>query len=285
MLTMVEQKKRQLLALPFVGFFFIFFVIPIAELFWISLGEAFCLSAYREILSTPVFPTVLWNSFEISLQVAVLAVVLSIPIAQYMTKVGRKVLVLVFLSMVLPMWMSILVRSFSLIVLFQSDGILNQVLSHLNLLGGKMELLYNRSGVLIGMTYIFIPYATLMLYSGFRKVEQQREKIAATLGASRWEQIIYILVPQVKSVVLITFFYVLTVSLGYFITPALLGGAKETMVAMLIDIDINQTFNWQRGAAMSFMVLAIVMIIVICGYFVFNREIKAQLGIRDIDNG
>lgn len=258
-----------LLIVPAIGAFFFLFVLPLSKLFWISLNKNGSLSRYSEILSKRVFIDVFVNTVNIAFVVALVTIVVCFPVAYSMRNYkGRKALLLLGLVM-LPFWMSILVRSFAWVVVLQKEGILNRCMAFIGV--GTQDLLYNRFSVVVGMVYVFIPYVILILYSSFKRVNVWILNTGRTLGTNSFENFYLLFLPQIKNALLFAFIYVFVISLGYFITPALLGGAKETTISMLIDTEMNQTLNWSRGAALSFLVLFVIIPLLAVAVIFFKK--------------
>jgi len=269
-MNLFKISPRIFLTMPMIILFVFLFVIPLSKLFWISLNENYSFSAYSYIFSQKVFGKVFLNTIIISIEASLITVVVCIPVSYFLIQISRKKAALFIGFLTLPFWMSVLVRSFSWIVLLQHEGV---VIKLLNLTGfSSASLLYTRGSVLAGMVYIFVPYVILILYTSFNKVDKNLWFTGFSLGANKTEVFLKVFLPQVVSSIFLSAIYVFIISLGYFITPALLGGAKETTISMLIDIDMNQTLNWAQGAAISFLILGLILPIVFIGAILFNRK-------------
>lgn len=132
--------------------------------------------------------------------------------------------------------------------------------------------MYTRTSVILGMVYIFAPYAILILFNRFSKINQNIPITGHSLGASRFETFYLLIMPISINALFFCFLYVFILSMGYFITPALLGGGGELTISMMIDLDMNQTLNWQRGAAASFLLLFTLLPLIILFYRVGNLK-------------
>lgn len=265
---------KGLLSLPLIVFFVIFFIIPLLKLFLLSTGDNGGLDIYKGIFAKGVFTPVFLNTAEISFGVSLFALLISFPIAYIIFKRNDRYSFFMLGLIMVPFWMSILVRSFAWIVVLQKQGLINEVLRFFGT--SPHSLLYNRFSVLVGMTYVFIPYVVLILYRNFHQTNKFLNNVALSLGANKFESFLRVFLPQTYSAIFFSFLYVFIVSFGYFVTPSLLGGAKETTISMLIDIDMNQTLNWPEGAALSFLILFAIFPIILFALTVTNKNKYAE---------
>jgi ABC-type spermidine/putrescine transport system permease subunit I len=265
-----KSSTKAILILPLLSLFLILFVFPLGKLFWISLNNKGSFDAYRYILSEGFFRKIFLNTVSLSFETAAVSLIICLPLAYILVTARARLASLVLSLVMLPFWMSILVRSFAWTVLLQQHGVINDFLVKIGL--ARQDLLYNRFSVLIGMIYIFTPYVVLILYNSFRKVDQFLINTGFCLGANKFENLYKVFLPQVKSGIILAFLYVFIISFGYFITPALLGGAKETTISMFIDTDMNQTLNWTQGAALSFLIIAVIFPILAFGAIVMYKR-------------
>jgi putative spermidine/putrescine transport system permease protein len=157
----------------------------------------------------------------------------------------------------LPYWTSILVRSYAWLAILQKGGIINQLLLNIGLVREPVQLVYNFTGVVCGMTYIMLPYMVLVLYTSLQSIQGQLVLVAQTLGSTRGEAFRRIVLPLSLPGILTGSTLVFILSLGFFITPALLGGRRQITFSMLIDIQMNQLLDWKFGAALSILLLII----------------------------
>lgn len=259
-LSMGKNRNGWLLILPLLLFLVVFFLYPVCGLLMNAFGDGhFTLSHFARIFRVSVYRDVMLNTLSISLMVTVLCVVLSYPIAYTMATVSGRTRKLLFIVILLPFWTSSLVRTTAWIILLQRNGVLNTLLTETGFISHPIDFVYNLSGVLIGMTHVLMPFVVLPLYASFRSLDTSVIRAAQGLGASPLTIFRKIILPLTSSGVLAGGLIVFMNSVGYYITPALMGGVKQTMIAQLIVDNITQELNWGFAAALSVMLLAIVI--------------------------
>ena len=168
---------------------------------------------------------------------------------------------------IVPFWTSLLVRTTAWYVLLQPGGVINSLLMGLGLTTHPLPLVFNRAGVLIGMTHVLLPYMILAIYSVMKGVSPVYVRAAQSLGAHPFTAFVRIYIPQTLPGVGAGCFLVFVLALGYYITPALLGGAGDEMISQLIAIQTNTQLNWGLAGALS----AYLVIFTAIFYFLFNR--------------
>jgi putative spermidine/putrescine transport system permease protein len=260
-----------LLLLPGVVYLLVFFAYPIAGMLWRSVtaprGGGFTLRFYEQMLREPVYLRVFLNTFEITLEVTLVTLVLGYPLAYFLARIRPRLANLLLIMVVLPFFTSTLVRTYAWMVLLGNQGLLNQALAGLNVPGVPLRLLYNRTGVLIGMSYILLPYMILALYSVMRGIDRGLLQAAASVGASPFRAFrrvfLPLSLPGVAAGSLLTFI----LGLGFFITPALMGGPRDTMIAVIIEQHVEQLLDWHFASALSAVLLALTAV----GFLVYDR--------------
>jgi putative spermidine/putrescine transport system permease protein len=164
----------------------------------------------------------------------------------------RRLLVFVVL---IPFWTSVLVRTFAWMVLLQRQGLINQMLIGIGLIEQPLALIYNRIGVLIGMVQVLLPFMVFPLYAVMVRIDKRYTDAAATLGAPPVRNFVRVYLPLSLPGVLTGSTLVFIISLGYFITPALLGGTGDTMIAQMIERQIANFGNWGLAGALAVVLL------------------------------
>ncbi len=240
----------------------VFFLWPVFSLLALSLGgDAGPADHYARIVEVAVYRRVLFNTFGIALLVTLLSVTLSYPLAYLLATVSENVRKLLFVLVLLPFWTSALVRTTAWIVLLQRNGVLNELFISAGLIDAPLAFVYNLSGVLIGMTHVLMPFVVLPLYAAFRAVDRSLIQAAEGLGAGASAIGRRILLPLTMPGVIAGGTIVFMSAIGYYITPALMGGPGQQMIAMLIAENINRTLNWGLAAALSVMLLVATLIV------------------------
>ncbi len=253
---------------PAVLWTFIFFLVPLGVMLWQSFQrDGFSLFHYRKLFSTPLYLNSMVTTFEISLAVTAGCLLLGYPVAYLIATGGPKVRGLVLLLVVVPCWLDYIVRSYSWMVLLGRMGLVNRTLMALGLTSEPVSILYTIWSVDIGMIQILLPLMVLTLYGAMHGIDQRLVQAAAIHGAGPWQafrRVFFPLsLPGVYGACLLTF----VVAMGFYITPALLGGRKETMISQLIFTLASDLLDWPLASAVSALLLVVSFAIVL----VYNR--------------
>ncbi|MEK1930502.1 MAG: ABC transporter permease [Pararhizobium sp.] len=212
---------------------------------------------------------VLLRTFTVSASVTLLCLLLGYPLAALIARSKGAVANTLLILVLLPFWTSLLVRTSAWVVLLQSRGVVNSALAWLGIIDPSqpLELIYNRIGVLVAMTHILLPFMVLPIYSVMKSIPPVYLRAASSLGASPlsafWRIYLPMSMPGVSAGGLLVFI----LALGYYITPALVGGPRDQMVSYYIAYYSNQVTNWGMAAALSAILLVAVLIL----YAVYNR--------------
>jgi len=217
----------------------------------------------RDLTDRLVINTDYLHIFGRSIVVAAIttAVTLAVafPMALWMAfQPPRRRLLLVFIVTV-PFWTNILVRNYAWILLLRNDGVIDWVLARLGLTGEHINVLYTPLATTIGLTYSFLPYMVLPIYVSLEKLDRRLIEAAFDLGANRWHAFRRVILPLSMPGVVGGAILVFVPGLGAFISPELLGGAKSMMIGSLIQQQFGQSRNWPFGAALSFVLLVLVL--------------------------
>jgi putative spermidine/putrescine transport system permease protein len=207
------------------------------------------------------------RTISISATVTLLCLVFGYPVAWLLANLPAKSSNRLMLFVIVPFWTSVLVRTTAWYVLLQPGGVINSLLMGLGLTTHPLPLIFNRAGVLIGMTHVLLPYMILAIYSVMKSVSPVYVRAAQSLGAHPFTAFVRIYMPQTLPGVGAGCFLVFVLALGYYITPALLGGAGDEMISQLIAIQTNTQLNWGLAGALS----AYLVIFTAIFYFLFNR--------------
>jgi putative spermidine/putrescine transport system permease protein len=212
---------------------------------------------------------VLTRTFVVSLSVTVICLLLSYPLAALIARSRGMVASMLLILVLLPFWTSLLVRTSAWVVLLQSRGVVNSALAFVGLIDPDhpLDLIYNRVGVLIAMTHILLPFMVLPIYSVMKGIPPVYLRAAASLGAPPLQAFWCVYLPMSLPGVSAGCLLVFILALGYYITPALVGGPHDQMVSYFIAYYANQVTNWGMAAALSGILLVAVLIL----YAVYNR--------------
>jgi putative spermidine/putrescine transport system permease protein len=217
--------------------------------------------------SSAVYRTAFLRTVSISATVTLLCLLLAYPVAWMLANLPPKQGNRMMLFVIIPFWTSLLVRTTAWYVLLQPGGVVNSVLMQLHLVQAPLQLIFNRAGVLIGMTHVLLPYMILAIYSVMKSVPPIYLRAAQSLGAHPVVAFVRVYMPQTLPGVGAGCFLVFVLALGYYITPALLGGAGDEMISQLIASQTNDLLNWGLAGALS----AYLVIFTAVFYFIFNR--------------
>jgi putative spermidine/putrescine transport system permease protein len=221
-------------------------------------------SAYRHIFG---------RTFMISLNVTLLCIVLGYPLAYWLSTMPERRANLFMILVLIPFWTSILVRVAAWMVLLQSEGLVNTTLQTLQLINAPLELVFNRTGTYISMTHILLPFMILPLYSVMKSIPPSYMRAAVSLGSHPFAAFWRVYVPQTTPGIGAGALLVFILALGYYITPALLGGADEQMVSYYVAYFINVTINWGMACALGALLFLATLVL----YVVYRRFAKLEV--------
>ena len=272
-----------LLLLPALLLLAVMFLAPLVLFFVRSFTEfegssADFVAQAQDLLLSQAYLTALATTNWIALVVTAATLLIGYPIAYYLTNASGYGARIVVLSIVLPYFTSIIVRTFSWMVLLGEHGLVNDILLASGLVSQPLPLMYNRLGVLIGMSYVLLPYMVLTLYAAMRAIDPSLLRAAAGLGASGFYTFCRVYFPLSLHGVLSGALIVYILSIGFFITPALMGGQHDIMIAMLIDRSLEIAIDWPSAALMSLTLLLVTLAL----YVIYYRltDIRRLIGAR-----
>ncbi|MEX3855150.1 putative spermidine/putrescine transport system permease protein [Paraburkholderia youngii] len=214
-----------------------------------------------------IFRAAFGRTVTISATVTLLCLVLGYPVAYLLATLPENQSNRLILFVIVPFWTSLLVRTTAWYVLLQPGGVINSALLRFGIINHPLPLIFNRTGVLIGMTHILLPYMILAIFSVMKGVPPVYMRAAKSLGAHPAVAFVRVYIPQTLPGVGAGCFLVFVLALGYYITPALLGGAGDEMISQLIASQTNDQLNWGLAGALSCYLIAFTAVF----YFIFNR--------------
>ena len=232
------------------------FFLPIGRLLLTSVTQpSLSLHNYRRLVDEPLFLQVILRTLWIALGCTVAALLLGYPVAALMARPGRIVPKVVAAGVLVPMWTSALVRSYAWIALIGRRGIVNTVLLDTGLIERPLTMLYTSGAVLVGMTHILLPFMVLPIYSALRSLPADLPRAAANLGAGQVRIFFTVVLPLSLPGVFAGCLLVFVMALGFYITPALLGGPRTLMIATLISQQATEVLDWPFAGAISTVLL------------------------------
>ncbi|MGY4501663.1 putative spermidine/putrescine transport system permease protein [Bradyrhizobium sp. GM24.11] len=238
--------------------------VPLFRLLVTSFGvNEWSLHNYKEALTDDYMWRVLLSTLRLAAEVTALCLILGYPVACLMIRSSPRWTQILAILIILPMWTSVLVRAYAWMVLLGRNGIINQVLINSGLISEPLQLLYNRFGVYVGMVHIMLPYMILPLFTAMKRVDLRLVDAAKSAGAGGFAAFALVFVPLTTPGIAAGSLLVFILSLGFFVTPALLGGVADVTFVMLIDRQVNELLNWELAAAMAVILLAATLILVV----------------------
>ena len=246
------------------------FLVPLARLVGLSFSApAGPFVAYAQLLGDDIYARVFLNTFVIALVVTVVALFIAFPVAFALTRLSRTWRAVVFACVLLPLWISVLVRTFSWMLLLERNGPINRVIVASGLADQPLSLLFNHTAVLIGMVHVLLPYAVLPIYAALVRIDPSLLRASEGLGASAVTTFLRVLLPLSLRGVGTAATFTFLLALGFFVTPALLGGASSLTLSMLIDGFVSDRLDWPLAAAASVVLLTAALVVVaIAGRFI-----------------
>ncbi|UUX49967.1 ABC transporter permease [Nisaea acidiphila] len=258
------QERWALLGLasPAVLTILIVMVIPVGWLFYLSFlsdDGSFSLEHYERMLESKAYARIFWTTFKVSFLTTGLCILIGYPLAYFLSQLGPRAATLCMLTVLLPFWTSLLVRTYAWLVLLQRQGLVNRWGMELGLWEEPLALVHNLNGTLIGMVHIMLPFLVLPLYGSMKAISTDYLKASSNLGAGPvqtfWNIFFPLSLPGLFAGALIVF----VLCLGFFVTPAVLGGGKVIMVSNQITRNIELFFNWGAASALGVVLLLITL--------------------------
>jgi len=218
----------------------------------------FTLANYRD-LADPLYLYIYARSFVLALATTVLCLVLGFPLAYYIARAPARWQGLWLTLVLIPFWTNFLVRTFAWMNVLRADGLLNSLLTGAGLTSGPLAILYTDTAVLIGLVYGYLPFMVLPLYAAIERLDQSLIEAARDLYASGWAVLTRVIMPLTKPGIVAGCLLVFIPSLGAYITPDLLGGARSMMIGNFIQHEYLMVRDWPLGSAASFVLMAMVL--------------------------
>lgn len=216
-----------------------------------------------------IYVALFGRTFAMSVAITFMTFALGFPIAYYLSSLPMSKANLLMIAVLLPFWTSLLVRTSAWIVLLQGQGVINEMLVGIGLLDdeNRISMIYNQTGTIIAMTHILLPFMVLPLYSVMKTIPPSYTRAAKSLGATPWTAFRRVYFPQTLPGIAAGGVLVFIISIGYYITPALVGGQSGRMISNEIARHIQSSLNWGLAAALGSMLLVSVLIL----YWLFNK--------------
>lgn len=263
-----ESWKHILLLGPLVAYLSVFFVYPLIGVLIQSIFDpGFTTEHYQAMFKYPVYLRVFWNTLQISVVVTLICILLGYPVAYYLSSSKSNWATILLIAVVLPFWISVLVRTYAWMIILGRYGVVNDLLRSLGLIQEPLRLMYNRFGVCVGMVYVMLPYAILPMLSVMQGIDRTLMRAADNLGSTPYQSFRHVFFPLSLPGVGAAFLLTFIVCVGFFITPALMGSPRDTMIAISIQTQLEEVSNWGFASALSVLLLFGILIL----FFIYNR--------------
>lgn len=226
---------------------------------------------YERVFGQVVYARVIWTTLEVSATVTVVCLLLGYPLAYAAANRGPRLRLVLLASVMMPFWTSLLVRTYAWMVILGAGG---PAVSLFQVLGieDAPQLLYNRFGAVIGMVYVMLPYMVLSIFAVMSEINPNYQRAARSLGAGPLRAFLHVYLPQSYAGVTGGVLLVFIVSIGFFVTPALLGGRREVFIAQLIQINLQEAVAWGFASALAVVLLILTMALLV----VYDRLLGAE---------
>lgn len=250
-----------LLVIPAVSLITLVFIFPFLRLL---MQAGLDLTHSEDVAGTFGAQSVLWkilkNSVVIALQCTVSTMLLAYPLCFLLTRVSARTNRLMFLIIMIPFWASVLVKTYAWIVILNRTGIANEIMMSTGMISQPMRLLYNRFAVVVGMTHYLLPFMIFSLYSGMKSVNYSMIEASSSMGASTLQTFLKVYLPSTLPAVYAGCLSIFILAIGFYITPALMGGPSETMISVYIQQQI-QLLNWSEGTLMAACLVGLLVVL------------------------
>lgn len=266
-----EQWALLSLATPALLIIGLVILIPVGWLFYLSFigsdGQP-SMEHYRKMVEYKSYARVFLTTFEVSLLTTLICVLIGYPLAYFLALLPQRLAGFFMLAVLLPFWTSLLVRTYAWLVLLQKQGLLNSFAIEIGLWDSPVKLVHNMTGTLIGMAHIMLPFLVLPLYSAMKKIDGDLMDAAANLGASPIKAFWKVYFPLSLSGMVAGSLIVFVLCLGFYVTPAVLGGGRVVMVATQITAILEHQFDWGAASALGVVLLvATLLVLYLAGRF------------------
>lgn len=261
-----QSRRGLLMALPAYAYLVVFFAIPLVIVVVYSFAtrnrfggtdlENWNLEAYRK-LGEPIVRDILLRSLSLAILTTIICLIVAYPFAYYLATRRPVVRNLMLVFVMIPFWSNFLVRNYAWRVLLGRDGLVSEAFALIGL--GHQEFLFTKTAVMVGLVYGFLPFMVLPLYASIERIDHGLFEASRDLYASGWQTFRRVLLPLSMPGVIAGSILVFVPSLGAYVTPEILGGAKTTLLGSYIVTQFLTARNWPVGASLSFVLMAIML--------------------------
>ncbi|HWT93989.1 MAG TPA: ABC transporter permease [Solirubrobacteraceae bacterium] len=223
-------------------------------------------------IADSLYLDVLWFSVRVAGEATLVALLIGYPAAWFIATRPERWRTILLVLVVLPFWTSLLIRTYSWMVLLNDEGLINNGLQSLGIIDEPLSLLYNEFAIVLGLTYGYLPLMILPLYAAIERLSPELREAASDLGASGWRAFLTVTFPLTRAGVTAGCIFVFVPSLGNFLVPDLLGGGREQMVGNLIQTQFLKARDWPFGATLALAIIALMTIVLLIQAWINARD-------------
>lgn len=267
----MKARGSILLSSPGIILLTTFFILPLTYIFYAGIFyPTFNFAHFSRFFELPIYTQVFWSTIGTAVIVASACIIVAYPAAYIIAKQPPSRRRALLFLVVLPMWVSVLIRSFAWMILLGREGVVNEALQALGITSSSVQLLYTSTAVYMAMVQILLPYAILVTCTTMLRMDGNLEKAGRIMGASPSKVFWKIYFPLTLEGALGGFLIVFLLSLGFFITPALVGGPTDAMIANLVALEVENV-NWGMASAIA-IVLLVATLLMMCLFQLLIRR-------------
>lgn len=281
---MTRRLTSFLLILPGLGWLTAFMIVPCLIIFFFSFFERGVYGGIDYIFNfgnftrslEPIYRSIFFNSARIAATATLVALLIAYPAAYAISLAPRQRQTGYLFLVMLPFWSNYLIRTYAWIVLLNREGLINKSLTGAGLIDQPLDILYNEFAVITGLVYNYVPFVILAIYASLQRLNPEIREASEDLGAPAWKTFLRVTLPLTLPGVAAGSVFVFVLSIGNFITPDLLGGGRIVMVGNLIYDQFLSARDWPFGAALSLVLIFIMMLLLFAQAAAVNRAQKNE---------
>ena len=272
------KNKLSRFAVPYEVWMAIFVVAPIVIMVAYAFSSADGGFTLDNFVQMGGYTEVFLRSFKLAIIATVICLLIGYPVSYLMSREGASFQRTAMVLIMLPMWMNFLLRTYSWMTILENNGLLNQLLQSLGLISAPLKILNTEAAVIIGMIHLLVPYMVLSLVGLLQSIDPNVEYAAYSLGASPLQTFSKVVFPLSLPGIISGCVLVFTMSMTSYVTPKLLGGSKFRMMATMVVQEINVNFDWGAASAISYILLAVILLVQIAVVLCTSRYMKRMGG-------
>ncbi|MGF9908904.1 ABC transporter permease [Brevibacillus porteri] len=236
----------------------------------------FTLNNYTRIFD-PLYGQIFWDTLVVAVLTTVFSILCGYPLAYYISRLEKSSQQIWLLLVMIPFWINFLVRSYAWVIILRSQGVINTFLQSLGIISEPLPLLYNSGSVLLGMVYTLMPFMVLPIYVSLEQMDRRKLEAAYDLGATPWKAFWHVTLPMTKTGVVTGSILVFVSSIGMFVVPDVMGGAKSALIGNVIQNQFLSARDWPFGSALSIVLMLLSMLLILL-YFRATKASETKEG-------